>query len=57
MMPGDAREVAAAVAAEVGIDEVLSHVPPEDKARHVGEYRGCCHQFTTAEADGALTKN
>lgn len=37
MMTGDAREVANAVAAELGIDDVLAQVLPEDKARHVRE--------------------
>lgn len=37
MMTGDAREVATAVAAELGIDDVLAQVLPEDKARHVRE--------------------
>jgi Cu2+-exporting ATPase len=37
MMTGDAREVAKAVAAELGIDDVLAQVLPEDKARHVRE--------------------
>jgi Cu2+-exporting ATPase len=37
MMTGDAREVADAVAAELGIDDVLAQVLPEDKARHVRE--------------------
>jgi Cu2+-exporting ATPase len=37
MMTGDAKEVAAAVAAELGIDDVLAQVLPEDKARHIRE--------------------
>jgi Cu2+-exporting ATPase len=37
MMTGDAREVADAVAAELGIDDVLAQVLPEDKARLVRE--------------------
>jgi Cu2+-exporting ATPase len=37
MMTGDAREVANAVAAELGIDDVLAQVLPEDKARHIRE--------------------
>jgi Cu2+-exporting ATPase len=35
MMTGDARAVADAVAAELGIDTVLAEVLPEDKAAHV----------------------
>jgi Cu2+-exporting ATPase len=35
MMTGDARAVADAVAAEVGIDTVFAEVLPEDKAAHV----------------------
>lgn len=37
MMTGDAREVADAVAASLGIDEVMAQVLPEDKARLVRE--------------------
>ena len=37
MITGDAHQVADAVAAELGIDEVFSEVLPEDKAAKVGE--------------------
>jgi Cu2+-exporting ATPase len=37
MITGDAREVADAVAAELGIDEVFAEVLPEDKERAVAE--------------------
>jgi Cu2+-exporting ATPase len=37
MITGDARPVADAVAAELGIDEVFAEVLPEDKERHVRE--------------------
>jgi Cu2+-exporting ATPase len=37
MITGDAREVAEAVAAEVGVDEVKAEVLPEDKAGAVAE--------------------
>ena len=37
MITGDAREVADAVAAEVGVDEVKAEVLPEDKAAAVAE--------------------
>jgi Cu2+-exporting ATPase len=37
MVTGDAREVAEAVAADLGIDEVFAEVLPEDKARVVAE--------------------
>ena len=37
MITGDARQVAEAVAAELGIDEVFAEVLPEDKERHVRE--------------------
>lgn len=35
MLTGDAREVAEAVAAELGIDDVMAQVLPEEKARRV----------------------
>ncbi len=37
MITGDARQVADAVAAELGIDQVFAEVLPEDKERHVRE--------------------
>ncbi len=37
MITGDARQVADAVAAELGVDEVFAEVLPEDKDRVVGE--------------------
>jgi P-type Cu2+ transporter len=36
---GDAHQVANAVAAELGIDEVFAEVLPEDKDSKVGELR------------------
>jgi P-type Cu2+ transporter len=40
MITGDARQVADAVAAELGIDEVFAEVLPEDKDAKVGELQG-----------------
>ena len=40
MLTGDAREVAEAVAADVGVDEVKAEVLPEDKAETVAELQG-----------------
>jgi Cu2+-exporting ATPase len=37
MITGDARQVADAVAADIGIDEVFAEVLPEDKERHLRE--------------------
>jgi Cu2+-exporting ATPase len=37
LITGDARQVAEAVAADLGIDEVFAEVLPEDKERHVRE--------------------
>jgi len=40
MLTGDSREVAEAVAADVGVDEVKAEVLPEDKAGAVAELQG-----------------
>ncbi|HSR27808.1 MAG TPA: heavy metal translocating P-type ATPase [Actinomycetes bacterium] len=40
MLTGDARQVAEAVAAELGVDEVFAEVLPEDKAQRVADLRG-----------------
>jgi Cu2+-exporting ATPase len=40
MITGDARQVADAVAAELGLDEVFAEVLPEDKDRVVAELQG-----------------
>jgi P-type Cu2+ transporter len=40
MITGDARQVADAVAADLGIDEVFAEVLPEDKDRAVAELQG-----------------
>jgi Cu2+-exporting ATPase len=40
MITGDAREVAEAVAAEIGTDEVIAEVLPKDKAARVRELEG-----------------
>ena len=40
MITGDAREVADAVAAELGVDEVFAEVLPEDKDAKVAELQG-----------------
>jgi Cu2+-exporting ATPase len=40
MVTGDARQVAAAVADDVGVDEVMAEVLPEDKAGTVAELQG-----------------
>ncbi len=40
MITGDAREVAEAVAGDVGVDEVMAEVLPEDKAGAVAELQG-----------------
>jgi len=44
MITGDARQVAQAVAAELGIDEVFAEVLPEDKERHVRELQARGHR-------------
>jgi Cu2+-exporting ATPase len=44
MITGDARQVADAVAAELGIDEVFAEVLPEDKERHVRELQERGHR-------------
>jgi Cu2+-exporting ATPase len=44
MITGDARQVAEAVAAELGIDEVFAEVLPEDKERHVRELQERHHR-------------
>jgi Cu2+-exporting ATPase len=40
MITGDARQVAEAVAAELGVDEVMAEVLPEDKDKAVAELAG-----------------
>ena len=40
MLTGDARQVAEAVAADLGVDEVLAEVLPEDKDQAVAELQG-----------------
>jgi P-type Cu2+ transporter len=40
MITGDARQVAEAVAAELGVDEVFAEVVPEDKAQRVAGLQG-----------------
>jgi Cu2+-exporting ATPase len=40
MITGDAHQVADAVAADLGVDEVFAEVLPEDKAAKVGELQG-----------------
>jgi P-type Cu2+ transporter len=40
MLTGDARQVAEAVAAELGVDEVIAEVLPEDKAQRVADLQG-----------------
>ena len=40
MITGDAREVAEAVAADLGVDEVMAEVLPEDKAGAVATFQG-----------------
>jgi Cu2+-exporting ATPase len=40
MITGDARQVAGAVAAELGVDEVMAEVLPEDKDKAVAELAG-----------------
>jgi Cu2+-exporting ATPase len=40
MITGDASQVAAAVAGDVGVDEVMAEVLPEDKAGAVAELQG-----------------
>jgi Cu2+-exporting ATPase len=44
MITGDARQVADAVAAELGIDEVFAEVLPEEKERHVRELQERGHR-------------
>jgi len=40
MLTGDARQVAEAVAAELGVDEVIAEVLPEHKAQRVADLQG-----------------
>jgi Cu2+-exporting ATPase len=44
LITGDARQVADAVAADLGIDEVFAEVLPEDKERHVRELQERGHR-------------
>ncbi|MGH3705929.1 MAG: HAD-IC family P-type ATPase, partial [Agromyces sp.] len=44
MITGDARQVADAVAADLGIDEVFAEVLPQDKERHVRELQDRGHR-------------
>ena len=43
MLTGDSERTAAAIAAQVGVDEYRSEVLPEDKARYVEEARAAGH--------------
>ncbi len=43
MLTGDSERTAAAIAAQVGVDEYRSEVLPEDKARYVEEQRALGH--------------
>jgi Cu2+-exporting ATPase len=45
LMTGDARQVADAVAADLGIEQVFAEVLPEDKERHVRELQERGHQL------------
>ncbi len=51
MITGDARQVADAVAAELGIDEVFAEVLPQDKDGKVAELQGR-HQAVAMVGDG-----
>lgn len=51
MITGDNKKVAKAIAAEVGIDEVVADVMPEDKAQSVKDYQDRGH-VTVMVGDG-----
>ncbi len=44
MLTGDSKRTAAAIAAQVGVDEYYAEVLPEDKARYVEETRAAGHK-------------
>jgi Cu+-exporting ATPase len=48
MLTGDSRRTAAAVARELGIDEAIGEVPPEQKAEHVKRLQAAGHKVAMA---------
>ena len=56
MITGDAREVAGAVAADLGIDEVFAEVLPEDKERQVAELQAARAHASRWSATASTTR-
>ncbi|MBQ9060788.1 MAG: heavy metal translocating P-type ATPase [Firmicutes bacterium] len=52
MLTGDGRQTAEAIRSEVGIDKAYAELPPEEKAKVIGELRGDNEKVVAMVGDG-----